>query len=131
MTNEQTASLLIDAPLHQLRAIVLDPLALPDWNPAFIAIDGPPTATLGRDYAITVRPGLSGRLEYSEIGASRIGMTWRVRGLLEVATWTLDQGTGGTLVTHHFTHSGPLAAVLRRAFRGVAALRLDRLAAMK
>jgi hypothetical protein len=42
--------------------------------------------------------------------------------------WQLRPHQGGPLVSHEFTHEGPLARVLSKAYRGVAELRLDRLA---
>jgi hypothetical protein len=68
-----------------------------------------------------VRPGLTGWLEYTRIGRDRIGFD-------ETGSWTIESSGGGTLVHHRFQHTGPLASALRHAYRGVAALRLQRLA---
>lgn len=45
---EDTAELAIDARLARVRAVLLDALALPEWNPAFAHIEGPATAGVGR-----------------------------------------------------------------------------------
>ncbi|GAA1611905.1 hypothetical protein GCM10009789_77810 [Kribbella sancticallisti] len=103
--------------------VLLDPLALPLWNEAFLSIDGPQTPEVGVRYELRVRPGLNGWLEYTEITPSRIEMTWHVPGFRERGLWLLEDG----LVTHSFEHAGPLAAVLRSAYRGIAAVRLERL----
>jgi hypothetical protein len=108
-----------------IRHALLDALSLPEWNEAFLAIDGPAEAAVGVRYALRVRPGLTGHLEYTSIQADRIDLTWQVPGFHETSSWVL--GPDGT-VTHSFEQSGPLAAVLRPAYRGIAAVRLDRLA---
>ena len=108
--------------------MLLDPQAFADWNPAFVSISGGTTATVGERYPITVRPGLSGTFAYTEISDLRIGTTWSVPGFREDGTWNLQPRSSETLLTHRFEHTGPLAALLERAYRGVAALRLDRLA---
>jgi uncharacterized protein YndB with AHSA1/START domain len=127
MTTQQ-AELTIAAPAAAVRQILLTPLELADWNPAFLAISGEPSAAVGQPYAIRVKPRFNGTLQYAAITDDRIDIDWKIPGLHETGTWTLtDQGTS-TLVQHSFTHSGPLARVLRNAFEGVAVLRLDRLA---
>jgi hypothetical protein len=75
-----------------------------------------------------VRPGLTGWLEYTRIGRDRIDIAWHVPGFDETGSWTIESSGGGTLVHHRFQHTGPLASALRHAYRGVAALRLQRLA---
>jgi hypothetical protein len=121
----ETASLSIPATPAAIRALLLDPLALPLWNEAFVSINGPGTPVVGQTYALRVRPGLSGQLEYTAIEAERIEISWKVPGFRETGLWTI----GPDLVHHSFTQSGPLAAVLRPAYRGIAAVRLERLAA--
>ncbi len=54
-----------------IRHVLLDALALPEWNEAFLAIDGPTEAELGARYALRVRPGLAGELQYAAIDADR------------------------------------------------------------
>jgi Polyketide cyclase / dehydrase and lipid transport len=124
----QHATLFVPAAPTALRSILLQPLRIPDWNPAFLRLTGPETATVGVGYPITVRGGLRGAFEYSDIAERRIGWTWEVPGLHEVGAWRLTPQAGGTLVYHEFAHQGPLARVLRSAFGGVVHLRLDRLA---
>jgi hypothetical protein len=58
----------------------------------------------------------------------RIDTTWRVPGFHENGTWRFERHGPDTLVTHEFRHEGPLARLLSNAYRGVAELRLDRLA---
>jgi hypothetical protein len=123
----QSARALIRAPLPAVRAILLEPLSLPDWNPAFHTISGSATAMVGRDYPIVAR-GLRGRFAYTDITDARVDMAWRVPGFAETATWDLTSADGGTVVLHGFRHTGPLAVLLTRAYQGVAALRLQRLA---
>ena len=103
--------------------VLLDPLALPQWNEAFLSIDGPATAEVGQRYRLRVRPGLTGWLEYTAITPERIEIIWQVPGFREQGVWLLHEGA----VTHSFEHAGPLAAVLRNAYRGIAAVRLERL----
>lgn len=103
--------------------VLLDPLALTSWNEAFLSIDGPETPVVGQRYKLRVRPGLNGWLEYTAISPERIDITWQVPGFHEDGVWLIDQG----LVTHSFEHHGALAAVLRSAYRGIAAVRLERL----
>lgn len=103
---------------------LLAPLDLPSWNEAFLSIDGPKTPVVGQRYRLRVRPGLTGWLEYTTISPERIDITWQVPGFHEDGVWQIDQD----MVTHSFEHTGALAAVLRSAYRGIAAVRLKRLA---
>jgi hypothetical protein len=104
-----------------IRHVLLDALALPEWNEAFLAIEGPQD---GNHYALRVRPGLTGELQYTVIEPDRIEITWQVPGFREVGTWTV---TADSQVTHTFEQTGPLATVLRPAYRNVATIRLARL----
>jgi hypothetical protein len=108
-----------------IRHVLLDALALPEWNEAFLSIDGPTEATVGARYALRVRPGLTGELQYAVIEPDRIEITWQVPGFREVGTWTM---TADSQVTHTFEQTGPLATVLRPAYRNIATIRLARLA---
>ena len=126
MTTQQ-ATRYLAAPWQNIRDVLVDPLALPQWNEAFRSITGPAEPPVGVRYQITVRPSLSGTWEYTAIEPRRIEATWRVPGFREHGIWTLQPQNGGTVVTHAFRHAGPLAAVLRDAYRGVAELRLQRL----
>ncbi|GAA1675561.1 hypothetical protein GCM10009745_18350 [Kribbella yunnanensis] len=108
-----------------IRHLLLDALTLPEWNEAFLAIDGPPAATEGSHYELRVRPGLSGELHYTAVEADRIEITWQVPGFREVGTWTIGPDSQ---VTHTFEQTGPLATVLRPAYRNIATIRLARLA---
>ena len=75
-----------------------------------------------------MRPGLSGEFWYAAITEDHIETRWEVPVMAEVGTWDLHQHGALTLVTHAFEHTGPLAKLLSGAFRGVADLRLARLA---
>jgi hypothetical protein len=105
-----------------IRHVLLDALALPEWNEAFLSIEGP-----GDDarYTLRVRPGLTGELQYTAIEPDRVEITWQVPGFREIGTWTL---AADGQVTHSFEQTGPLATVLRPAYRNVATIRLARLA---
>lgn len=116
----EQASLAIQATPDRIHKVLLDALALPEWNEAFLAIEGP--ADGGR-YRLRVRPGLSGWLEYTAIEPNRVEVSWHVPGFRETGTWLLDDH----LTTHSFHQTGPLAAALRSSYRGIAAVRLERL----
>jgi hypothetical protein len=128
MSAAQTAEAVLAHTPAQVRHILLDPLALAQWNPAFTSIAGPPTALTGHRYPITARPGLRGVFTYRAIEPELITTAWQVPGFSEEGTWLIQPVRGGTLVRHSFTHAGPLASILSRAYRGVARLRLERLA---
>ncbi len=123
----QEAELVVPAPVADVRRVLLDPLALPSWNEAFLAVTGPSDPVVGQAYALRVRPGFTGTLAYDAIEPDRIEISWQVPGFHENGSWTLIPHGSSTVVRHTFTHSGPLAAALRPAYRGVAALRLTRL----
>jgi hypothetical protein len=108
-----------------IRHVLLDALALPEWNEAFLAIDGPAEAAEDTRYALRVRPGFAGELQYTVVEPDRIEITWQVPGFREVGTWTIGPDSH---VTHTFEQSGPLATVLRPAYRNIATIRLARLA---
>lgn len=124
----QHAALILPAAPTDVRRLLLEPLALPAWNPAFQSVEGPPQPAPGHRYAIRVRPGLTGSLEYTRIGPDRIDIAWHVPGFRETGSWTLEPEGALTLAHHWFEHTGPLASALRHAFQGVASLRLQRLA---
>ena len=115
----------IPADTAAIRHVLLDALQLPEWNEAFLSIHGPADASVGTSYALKVRPGLSGELQYTVIEPERIEIVWQVPGFREVGTWTI---TAGNQVTHTFEQTGPLATVLRPAYRNIATIRLARLA---
>jgi len=121
----EQATEIIHAGPAAIRHVLLDALALPEWNEAFLAIDGPEQAELGARYALQVRPGLAGELQYTVVEADRIEITWQVPRFREVGTWTIGPDRQ---ITHTFEQSGPLATVLRPAYRNVATIRLARLA---
>lgn len=108
-----------------IRQVLLDALGLPEWNEAFLAIEGPRETNPGTRYALRVRPGFSGELQYTVVEADRVEIVWQVPGFREVGTWTIG---ADSRVTHTFEQSGPLATVLRPAYRNIATIRLARLA---
>ncbi|WP_326600313.1 SRPBCC family protein [Streptomyces sp. NBC_01803] len=127
MGHTRHASRVIDVPVHRVLDTLLDPLALPAWNPAIRRVRGPSAARPGATYTITLR-GLPGHLTYDETGPRRVAMRWRMPGFAEDGTWQLQPGRQGVVVSHDFTHRGPLASLLEPAYREVAELRLERLA---
>ena len=119
----------IAAPPQTIAVQLRRPLDLPGWNPLFASLTGGPDPTVGTRYELTLRLGLRGTFAYSALDDDRIGMTWEVPGMREDCTWTIAEAPdGGSSVTHVVERSGPLAAVLSGATRGIADLRLDRLA---
>ncbi|WP_165974786.1 hypothetical protein [Nonomuraea deserti] len=46
----QRATRYLNAPLDRIRHALLDPRALPEWNPAFRSLTGPAHATAGTPY---------------------------------------------------------------------------------
>jgi hypothetical protein len=121
------AELGIPVPRMIVRAILLEPAALPEWNPAFRGITAGWRAQVGVRYPLAVRGGLTGYFQYTATGERRIEGNWRVPGLAETHSWILIPDGDGTLVRHWFENTGPLAALLRGAFENVADLRLERL----
>ena len=91
MNGKQSARLLIDATPDQVRAVLLEPLQLPEWNPAFLHLTGPAPPIVDQRYPITVRPRLSGHFSYTSIETDRIEMRWDVPGFTETASWQLAQ----------------------------------------
>lgn len=126
MTRQQ-ARRLMAAPAARIRSALLAPTDLSTWNPAFHSVSGSAQAEVGTSYRITVRGGLTGTLRYQAIADDHVEMAWSVPGFHETGTWQLHSRGRHTVVTHEFQHKGPLALVLRHAYRGVAELRLDRL----
>lgn len=126
--NEQSAVRRIQAPLGRVHTVLTTPAALPDWNPAIHTLTGQGPAEIGRRYPISARGGLSGHLAYAEIEPDRIHTRITVQGLQEDGYWKLVSDGSSTVVEHGFRHRGPLARLLTAAFRGVADMRLDRLA---
>jgi hypothetical protein len=121
------SQLSIPVPRTIVRAILLEPAALPEWNPAFRAITAGWRAQVGVRYPVAVRGGLTGYFLYTATGERRIESTWRIPGLAETNSWTLIPDASGTLVRHTFESTGPVAALLRGTFENVADLRLERL----
>lgn len=126
--NTASSHILIPAPVHVVRRILLQPASLADWNPAFLSVRGPAEAIVGERYPLTGRGGLRGHWEYRAIGETLVEGYWQVPGLSETNTWRVLPHGEGTHVTHSFTNRGALAALLAPAFADVADLRLGRLA---
>lgn len=117
----------IAAPAEFVRGILLRPLALPSWNPAFLAIGGGADAAIGHPHSLTVTGGLRGEFRYIAIEPDRVDMEWNVPGMLERCSWVLEPDHGGTRVSHEVQRTGPLAIVFRSQTETLPRLRLDRL----
>jgi hypothetical protein len=126
----QPENVLIDSNAREVSEVLLQVAELAQWNPAFVSIEGSPTARVGEPHPIRVRGGLSGYFQYDVINADRIESSWGVPGLRETNRWQLHPAADqSTVVTHGFTQSGPLAALPGRSVVRVAKLRLARLKA--
>jgi len=117
----------IAAPAELVRGILLRPLALPEWNPAFLAIGGSADAAIGHAHPLTVAGGLRGEFRYIAIRPDRVDMEWNVPGMLEQCSWLLEREHDGTRVSHEVRRTGPLAIVFRSQTETLPRLRLDRL----
>jgi hypothetical protein len=123
-----TLSAAVPGDVDTVRALLLDPHLLPDWNPAFLRIAGPDQASTHHTYSLSTIGGLKGSFAYTRIDHEVIGMTWSIPGMTEICTWTLSAAQGDRcIVTHTVERSGPLARVLRGSLQGLPKLRLDRL----
>lgn len=125
--NTDTSTRSIDAEPTTVRAILLDPVRLPEWNPAFVELAGPREAQENVAYALTGIRGLRGSFRYSLIAPDTIVMKWNVPGLHETSVWQTASAFGSTVVTHDVSRSGPLARLLANTLSGLADLRLSRL----
>src|SRR5262245_33531650 len=103
MTTQRNETL-IRAPLEHVREILLRPLEMPEWNPAFSNVTGPASASVGDTYDLTIRNGLNGSLSYQQIDDERIALHWETVGFREWATWSLQRRAETTLVVHEFDH---------------------------
>jgi hypothetical protein len=130
MTAGERAGQVLPFAREDILDVLLSPLRLPTWNPAFQSLSGPNEPRVGQEYTLLARSRLRGHLEYTEINRGRVRMRWDIPGLAEDGWWELQDADFGTPVVHGFVHAGPLAPVMERAFRGVASLRLQRLAAV-
>lgn len=125
-----TSSLVIDAARDRIHDALTAAPQLPEWNPAFLHVDGPARPTVGADYALRAIRGMRGTLTYAHISPHTITMMWTVPLLTEVGTWHLaaDSSPTRTHVTHTVERRGPLAALLWHTLDGLPVLRLERLA---
>ncbi|KID29114.1 hypothetical protein HQ32_03401 [Prauserella sp. Am3] len=87
-----TQSALIDAPVERLRTTLLDAPRLPEWNPAFVRVTGPPLASRGARYELEVIRGLRGDLTYLLGGALHSLPALRLERLAEQAARSADRG---------------------------------------
>lgn len=133
MTDSATA--VIQASTGEISAILLDATAMADWNPALLSVGGPAgPAEVGRRYPVELRGGFHGHMVYRAVEAGRIDIDYRFPLLgLEQGTWRLDirsgdNGEPATRVVHTFTHPGLVGRLTAGIFRGVAELRVARLA---
>ncbi|GAB2471614.1 hypothetical protein GCM10027063_10210 [Promicromonospora xylanilytica] len=124
-----TSSAVIDAPIAHVRTALLSATQLPEWNPAFVKVEGPPRAVAGTEYRLEVIRGLRGTLVYTHIDGGAITISWRVTGLSETGEWQLTPlDTRQTRVTHAVERDGPLALLLGHTLATLPSLRLERLA---
>ena len=107
---------------------LLLPLALPAWNPLFSELTGSREPRIGDEYELALTIGLRGSFSYSSLDPERVGMTWQVPGMREESVWIIRAVPGGSLVSHNLERTGPLALIMGGGIRGVAHLRLERLA---
>ncbi|MEV1295897.1 SRPBCC family protein [Pseudonocardia sp. NPDC049635] len=125
-----TLSAIIEAPAERIRGVLLSAPLLPEWNPAFVRVEGPARAAAGTDYQLQVIRGLRGTLTYTHVDSEEITMSWRVSGLSETGQWQLSPHPTRhqTRVTHTVERHGALAVVLGHALGTLPRLRLERLA---
>lgn len=121
------ASRNVAASAELVLGILLRPLALPQWNPAFLAISGPAYPATSHAYSLTVVGGIRGEFRYLGIRPDRVEMEWNVPGMFERCSWVLEPAHDGTRVRHELQRTGPLAIVFRRQAEVLPRLRLDRL----
>jgi Polyketide cyclase / dehydrase and lipid transport len=121
------AQLAIPVPPVIVRAILLEPAALPEWNPGFRSVGGPERARPDTRYPIAVRGGLTGFLEYAAIGDRRIEVGWHVAGLTEAGSWALTPEGNQTRVRYRVERTGPLTVLTRAGTGDLAGQRLRRL----
>jgi hypothetical protein len=123
-------SAIIDSPAARVHDILLDAPELPDWNPAFVRVEGPARATTGVEYRLDVIRGLRGTLTYTHIDAEMIVMSWTVPLLRETGAWTLAPHATPhqTRVAHEVERRGALATFLGQSLDSLPGLRLERLA---
>jgi hypothetical protein len=123
-----SGSRLIPVPVQVVGSILLRPVELPSWNPAFVNIEGPAVPRSGEMYQLTALQGLRGTFHYPAISEGLVEMTWAVPGLRETCSWTLRPERSDMVEVSHEVHrTGALAVVLRAAMTGLADLRLNRL----
>ncbi|MFD1719024.1 SRPBCC family protein [Georgenia deserti] len=125
-----TAGTVIDAPIEHVREALLSATLLPEWNPAFVKVEGTPRAVAGAEYRLETIRGLRGALTYTYIDGEAITISWRVTGLSETGEWQLTRldASRQTRVTHAVERDGPLALLLGHTLGTLPSLRLERLA---
>ena len=111
-----------------IAAPLLRPLGLPAWNPLFSKLIGRREPRIGDEYELVLSVGLRGSFSYSSLDPEAIGITWQVPGMREESVWIIRAVPGGSLVSHRLDRTGPLAHLMGGGIRGVAHLRLERLA---
>jgi polyketide cyclase/dehydrase/lipid transport protein len=124
-----TATAIVAAEPGRIREVLLDPAAMPGWNPALLSLTGTGEAVLDHPYPVVVRGGLRGHMTYRRIQDDQIDIDYRVRLLgLEEGTWILEVvDPDHTRVRHTFKHEGFAGGLTAGIFRGVAGLRVGRL----
>lgn len=118
----------IGASVRAVHEVLVDVGGVAGWNPAFSSMAARGRAVVGDGYPVTVRGILPGEVRYLEITDRLVRTAWTFPGFAEESSWRLEPAVGATRVTHTFTHTGPIAALLSRGFAQAAGLRLGRLA---
>jgi hypothetical protein len=119
----------IPARPESIRAVLLNPVGMPGWNPALLSVAGSGPAVVGHRYPIVLRPGIRGHMIYRAVTEERIDIDFDIVIGRERGWWELTEqpDKASTLVCHAFVHPGLLGRIMAGAFSGVAELRVGRL----
>ena len=90
--NNATLTATLPARIEVIYHVLTSPTLLPDWNPAFVHIDGAPVAVVGTPYRLEIIRGLRGAFTYTRIDHDAVTMRWHVPGLSEECSWHLRGG---------------------------------------
>jgi hypothetical protein len=125
-----SATIDVRADAATIRRVLLDPSAVPQWNPAISSAHTRVTeASPGVAYAVTVKSFVRGTLTYGTPGSAwLVEYELRAPGASERGSWMLRGLDGGTTrVEHSFEHGGFVLSLMSGAFEQVAGWRLARL----
>jgi hypothetical protein len=125
-----SATIDIRAGHEAISGLLLDPSAVPEWNPAITRAHTRETqARPGVPYGVTVRSLLRGTLSYApQHSGLLVEYEMRAPGAVETGSWRLHRvDASTTAVEHSFEHGGFLLSRMGAAFEQVAHWRLSRL----